>query len=186
MKVQLFKITFFTLLAALLATFGTNAADEKAYTPKDVEEAVKHLIATLEPDFLDKARRTSEEEFAGLQQMELGLWMRNNWGLWEGSHLRDYFNKLGIHHPDDMSSILLCSLWRKLNNIPIKLQDQIQCWKDWWQEREKLEQQSGDEKLKLLPNWICPNREIIAVSLPDKTTEDHEGRSNNSLKQTDQ
>ena len=37
----------------------------------------------------------------------LGMWMRNNWGLWGGSRLRKYFTDKGIEHPDHMSGVIL-------------------------------------------------------------------------------
>ena len=39
--------------------------------------------------------------------MGLGMWIRNNWGLWGGSRLQKYFSERGITHPDDMSGLLL-------------------------------------------------------------------------------
>ena len=37
----------------------------------------------------------------------LGMWIRNNWGLWGGSRLQKYFTDRGIAHPDNMSGIIL-------------------------------------------------------------------------------
>ena len=55
----------------------------------------------------------------------LGLWIRTNWGLWEGSRLARYFNRLEIQHPDDMSQIILDTFWRYLNRKPIELEMEI-------------------------------------------------------------
>ena len=46
----------------------------------------------------------------------LGMWIRNNWGLWRNSKLKRYFLDRGILHPDEMSSIILSSYHRYLNN----------------------------------------------------------------------
>jgi hypothetical protein len=56
----------------------------------------------------------------------MGLTIRNCWGLWGHSRLAKYFNELGIDHPDDMSGIILTSLWRELNHLPMDLAGQIQ------------------------------------------------------------
>jgi len=49
----------------------------------------------------------TEEEFTAQAHFGLGLWMRNQWGLWRGGPLTKYFCQLGVYHPDDMSSIIL-------------------------------------------------------------------------------
>lgn len=41
----------------------------------------------------------------------LGMWMRNNWGLWGGSRLQKYFSDKGMTHPEDMSSVILFFYW---------------------------------------------------------------------------
>jgi hypothetical protein len=69
----------------------------------------------------------------------LGMWIRNNWGLWGGSRLSQYFNRLGIHHPDDMSGIILDSYWRKIHGKPIDLDGQVRCHRDFWEKAKTNE-----------------------------------------------
>jgi hypothetical protein len=64
------------------------------------------------------------------------MWIRNNWRLWGGSRLSKYFNDLGIFHPDDMSGIILNSYHRFLLGQDIKLDDQIDYYKDYWKKRK--------------------------------------------------
>ena len=45
----------------------------------------------------------------------LGMWMRNNWGLWGGSRLQAYLMDNGINHPDDMSDFILSCYVKHLN-----------------------------------------------------------------------
>lgn len=56
----------------------------------------------------------------------LGMWMRNNWGLWGGSRLQKYFIDKGKTHPDDMSSVVLFYYWHWLRGDKEK-------WKEWEQ-----------------------------------------------------
>jgi hypothetical protein len=60
------------------------------------------------------------------------MWLRNNWGLWKGSRLSKWFNEKGIQAPDDMSGIILDSFWRHLNGKPLKLDEQIKYYQDYW------------------------------------------------------
>ena len=63
--------------------------------------------------------------------------MRNNWALWKGSELSRWFNEKGIHHPDDMSGIIFDSFWRHLNNQPLKLEEQIKYYQDYWKKADE-------------------------------------------------
>ncbi len=70
----------------------------------------------------------SEDDMA-LYHHGLGTWIRNNWGLWEGSRLSVWFQKKGIEHPDIMSGIILTSFWRHLNGKPIGLEEQFRYYR---------------------------------------------------------
>jgi hypothetical protein len=67
----------------------------------------------------------------------LGGRLRNELQLWYDSVISKWFHSLGIHHADDMSGIILTSYHRKLNNVPINLEEQVQYYKDWWNKSEK-------------------------------------------------
>lgn len=55
----------------------------------------------------------------------LGTGLRNEWGLWAHSRLAQYFEALGVDHPEEMSSIIIKSYWRRLNHQDIKLEEQL-------------------------------------------------------------
>ena len=56
----------------------------------------------------------------------LGMWMRNNWGLWnQEARLTLYFDILGIQDADDVSSFILVSYWESLNGKPINIPRRI-------------------------------------------------------------
>lgn len=114
--------------------------------PKDVDEAIDTFI-----DFYHKAQdfeliKGDEEEFITGAHLGAGMFLRNSWFLWwhEGHNyakwplskppLVKFFNDLNIWHPDDISSIIIRSAYRKINNLPIDLEAQcahyIQYWKD--------------------------------------------------------
>ncbi|MCK9573144.1 MAG: hypothetical protein M0R20_01920 [Candidatus Omnitrophica bacterium] len=101
------------------------------YIPKNLDDCFKELEKMLTPELI-KEMETGTEADMGKYHRGLGMWIRNNWGLWSGSRLEVYFNNLRVHHPDDMSGIILDSFWRKLNNKPIKLEKQIKRYEDYW------------------------------------------------------
>ena len=80
--------------------------------PKTLEEAVQQLDAMLSDD--DKEYLV--ENGAISVHHTLGRWIRNEWGLWEGSELKESLEKEGFSHPDDMSNHIIERLIEKIKN----------------------------------------------------------------------
>jgi hypothetical protein len=105
------------------------------YIPKDLDDCFEELKKMFDDsDFKDFVENSKEEDMV-LQHHFLGRWLRNNWGLWQGSRLQDWFKEKGIHHADDMSAIILDSFWRHTHDKPIKLDEQIKHYQDFWEEQ---------------------------------------------------
>jgi hypothetical protein len=107
----------------------------KVYIPRDLDDCFAELSRMLHPKFVEKLKARESE--ATNQHFGLGLWMRNNWGLWGDSHLNRYFHDKGIFHPDDMSGIILKTYIRHLNSQPIELEAQIKFYQDYWAKQSK-------------------------------------------------
>ena len=105
-----------------------------AYTPKDLTECFQLLQIILPRETVTELKFTDEEDLYRYH-LGLGMGLRNNWGLWRNSRLRQYFNKMGIHHPDDMSGIIIKSFWRYLSYQPIRLEEQIEYYQRYWEEK---------------------------------------------------
>ena len=90
--------------------------------------------------------RVGTEDDMTQYHMGLGMWMRNNWGLWGGSRLAAWFNAQGINHPDDMSGIILDSFWRYLNGKPIKLDEQVKYYQGYWKKQETIQPEDSSDK----------------------------------------
>ena len=109
--------------------------ENDTYIPKDLDECLIELEKNAIPEDIEKIKNISEEEMY-LFHHGTGRDIRNNWGLWSGSPLSKWFNEQGIRHPDDMSGIILKSFWRKINNKPIKLKEQIEYYKNYWKKNK--------------------------------------------------
>lgn len=59
--------------------------------------------------------------FSSKAHFQLGMWLRNNWGLWSCSRLRMYFAQRKIDHPDDMSGMILDYYYQHLTGNPTTL-----------------------------------------------------------------
>lgn len=95
------------------------------YIPKDLGECFAELDRMLsEIDKKEFKSAKNKGELLGNYHMGLGMWMRNNWGLWGGSRLQKYFTDRKVGHPDDMSSVVLFFYYDWLNG-------KKETWKEW-------------------------------------------------------
>jgi len=92
--------------------------------PRSLEECFAVLKARLSKESLEKFKNEGEE-VAVSEKFWLGIWIRDVWGLWDGSQLAKYFRDMGVDHPNDMSTIIMMSFHRYLNDEDIKLEEQI-------------------------------------------------------------
>jgi hypothetical protein len=117
----------------------------EVYIPKDLDDCFTELKKMLPSKVLKKIREKNEEDMIEYH-MGLGLWLRNNWGLWGGSRLKTYFNKIGIFHPDDMSGLILTTFWRHLHNKPLEVENEVARYKEYWEQQLKTKQKKQAER----------------------------------------
>lgn len=102
--------------------------------PSNLEEcfvALKKMLNKREMRFI---LESDDEKVMHRYHSSLGRYIRNEWGLWSGSKLRNYFENLGLNHPDDMSGLILCSFWRRVHNKPLNIDKQIETYQEWWKD----------------------------------------------------
>lgn len=112
--------------------------NDPAKVPNTFEEAIQFLLdiavdPTEDNVSFEKLVQKGEEGFCSDLHMGLGMWIRNNWGLWnkEGG-LYTHFISLGIGHPDDMSSILITTVYRRYTGLPDTIEDQVERYQKFW------------------------------------------------------
>ena len=105
--------------------------------PKNLDECYQELDCVKSKN-LNEWLNEHEDDVTSLSHHTLGQWIRNSWGLWFVTKtpfwkesLQEYFHNIGIHHPDDMSTIILTSYHRKKNNKNINLEEQIDFYKKY-------------------------------------------------------
>lgn len=133
------KKHIFILFASFLLCVSSVAQDKVSqyrylvdringvYIPKDIEEAIDTLDVVLsEKDKKYVADSLSLESFCATTHMSLGMWIRNNWGLWGGSRLQRYFTERNVYHPDDMSDKILNAFYKKkIKGMEYSFEDSI-------------------------------------------------------------
>lgn len=86
--------------------------DSDIPVPKTVDEA----ISTLEKILSDEDREYLLKNGAISMHHSLGRWIRNEWGLWTDSELKNELKKKGFEHPDDMSNYIIEEFIKYWNN----------------------------------------------------------------------
>jgi len=97
-----------------------HAREYEEYLQKLQKDTINgiYIPKNLEDSFIQLDKLLSDEDKQTIQQLNnrketiqfhhsLGMWLRNNWGLWSGSRLQKYMLDRGINHPDEMSAIIL-------------------------------------------------------------------------------
>lgn len=81
--------------------------------PKTVEEAVELLLAQMDDGGQEEIRNTKKEDLINYH-FSLGMYIRNQFGLWAGNY--DLLKSCGSEdmHPDDASMVIIKALWAKL------------------------------------------------------------------------
>ncbi len=150
------KTTYLILICGLLLCSAAFADEPKKdiskaeyidgiYIPGNLEEAWAALEKNLTIEDRQKLKTISEDELIGMNFFG-SMGIRNDWGLWRGSRLAKYFNDLGIYHPDDMSQIILQTFLCHINNQPIRLDERIAYFKEFWIRRSEPTPDTFPEK----------------------------------------
>jgi hypothetical protein len=80
------------------------------YVPFDINDAHKQL-----DKILDDSSKVLIMNGVGVH-WGIGMWLRNNWGLWSGSRLQCYFGKRELYHPDHISGFIISTYQMRLKN----------------------------------------------------------------------
>jgi len=141
-----------TLFIIFTAFLISNCAQKKCelytenYIPKNLNESVEFLECEWADNLKNEFKLKPEKEAVSELHHSYGQYLRNQWELWNGNNeLSLSFQEIGITHPDDISSIILTSFHRKLNNKNIEIEKQAQFYKDYWKKSESLESLDDSE-----------------------------------------
>jgi hypothetical protein len=147
------------------------------YIPKDLEDCFKQIDSFWNDSTKLKVKHWTEDEFSARVHLGFGMWLRNNWQLWGGSRLSKYFNEMGITHSDDMSGIILDSYHRHLNNNEIKLEEQVQHYRDYW---EKVKMEELKRKQEEFSEYSVGDTVLFKYNFGYSTFEQEEKYNNDS------
>lgn len=109
------------------------------YIPRDLGECFIELDNLLSEIDKNEIRALPKRDNMIQYHLGLGMWMRNNWGLWGGSRLYKYFHDKAVTDPEDMSSIVLFYYYDWLA-------DKKHSWKEWEANPKRPFAESTDQR----------------------------------------
>ncbi|HEU5124852.1 MAG TPA: DUF6794 domain-containing protein [Verrucomicrobiae bacterium] len=163
----------FTVLCLLLVSCSVPSSRPATnYIPVDLEDAHRELARMLPPKELEHIKAMTTESETIEYHMNLGLGLRNQWGLWHDSRLARFFDRLGVHHPDDMSGIILETFWCKLHGQPFRLNERVRYCQAYWLSMEMPK--DGNPKDGARIAWVIskgsgPGTIHLGVSTSDRS-----------------
>lgn len=102
---------------------------DSPYIPGCLDDAIHYLICSL-PDVTIKYIK--ENGTRGMH-FSIGRNLRNEWKLWDPtSPLARWFRTRGIGHADDMSGIILTTLYRTIRFELPDVEEQINYYTSYW------------------------------------------------------
>lgn len=87
--------------------------EEELDPPRSVEAAVNRLLEVVPEANLKQIAAMTERDLSGMH-FGLGMWVRNNFGLWGKNEL--LLADTGEDHADNASGVILYALWKRLRN----------------------------------------------------------------------
>jgi len=96
------------------------------YIPEDMGDAFLQLNKLIDKDSKEKFQSAPEDVAVRKLHFSFGRWMIYNWQFYDGPRLSHSLKQLGIHHPDDMASVLIRTYHRYLNKKPLNIKDQVE------------------------------------------------------------
>ncbi|MGF1549840.1 MAG: DUF6794 domain-containing protein [Sphingomonadaceae bacterium] len=149
------------------------AREEPPKFPADPDGRVANGLVACAPDTFAASLDCLEEHLtpemkvfllekgATATHFQLGMFLRNNWGLWnENSVLRRALIDRGFTHADDMSGAILNAYVARLRGEPFDIQSAIRRYRDYWLDREE-----SQESVRCPPSDDLTEREVAAGAL---------------------
>lgn len=131
-----------------------QARNEEAPPPKTLEEAHQRLEQLLPKKELAKIDAMKSENDMIQYHFGLGMGIRNSWGLWGGGGaLAQHMKKLGFHHPDDMSGVILETFWCKRHKQDFRLKERAAYFDAYWKAAADPPETAKDPKDGSDVNW---------------------------------
>lgn len=120
----------------LFLIFSLFSCDGQKKVPVELRLSFEYLNKNWDSKEIEIFKNISEKDTTTPRNYHfgIGMYLRNNLLRHneKSEKITKFFDSLGIHHYDDMSSIILTSYHRYLNNEDIQLQSQVDKYVEYW------------------------------------------------------
>ena len=120
------------------------------YIPIDIDDAMTQLNKIANEESRAKLIGADEELVVERLNRGLGKWMISKWNFYEGSRLSHHLKQQGVSLPTDMSSFLIRTYYRQLNELPLDIEERASAIYD-------LRKKEQEERNKLKTVRTIPN-----------------------------
>lgn len=149
---------------------------EEVYQDLDrgLSERAKEILSKPSDLLTEEERHIA---FFTLGHFGLGMWMRNNWGLWSGGPLADHFHAMGIFHPDDMTGIIFKGYYARIDGEDFDLAQEVKKYQQYWRQvsrpKPMVDESTGHEIgiLEEQVSHMLPDGTIVHVGEDKETRE---------------
>ena len=101
--------------------------------PATIDEAILYFEKKWSDKQKEKFKNTPEKTAISETELTYGIFIRSKWlNPDKNNPLLKEFLDLGVDESHDMSRLILTSLHRKLNNLPVDIEGQVQEIKEYW------------------------------------------------------
>lgn len=104
--------------------------------PLTLEDCLNEMPQIMDAKTRQEFKEMPEDELWHVTDTFISMPIRNKFGLRQKTPLVDYFNKLGLKDGWSMSTLIVETYWRKLNNRPLEIEKLAAGLKDSEQRRE--------------------------------------------------
>lgn len=142
--------------------------------PKNLTECNTYFDKKLHPKDIRQIKNLSEDGLVSLH-MSMGMSIRNSWIHGNRNpELISYFSMMDIHHPDDISTIIIKNYWHYLNKTMFDLTSEIahyhEYWKRSYEESKRMQEKTTIIEQKFAENYVnikYNNKSPFTLKLPD-------------------
>ena len=120
------------------------------YIPMDIDDAMAQLNKIANEESRAKLIGADEELVVERLNRGLGKWMISKWNFYEGSRLSHQMKQLGVSHPTDMSSFLIRTYYRQLNELSLNIEERASAIYE--QRKKEQEERNKKKTVRVIPN----------------------------------
>lgn len=156
-------LSIFSLLILFSCAVSNDASGDEI--PKEMKICHDFIDSALSESELDDFRATTEGDLIKYH-FGLGTYLRNNLlrhhkrsdEIWE------YFNDQGIFHLDDMSSLIIKSYHRHLNDKGADVDDQVKKYHEFWKPIADCEEKLNERAVALYERYTVGD--TLRIQMP--------------------